>query len=85
MAIFVTVTIEVLVTLEIVIKLQAEITYKHDIYTSVGVKPTNAAWAPSAATSDVHDHYIAEVSKKRCTSSVYNGARRCSTLGVGVL
>ena len=47
-----------------------------NISTSVGVEPTNAACAPSTATSDVLNLYIIEASP----SSIYNDARRCSTL-----
>ena len=54
--------------------------------TSVGVEPTNAACAPSTATSDVLNHYTTEASpQKGFSSSVYNDARRCSAFRIGLL
>ena len=36
-----------------------------NISTPVGVEPTNAAWAPSTATSYVLNHYTIEASPKK--------------------
>ena len=55
------------------------------ILTSVRVEPTNAACAPSTAMSDALNHYTTEASKKRMLNRVYNEARFCSTLRIGVL
>ena len=42
-----------------------------NISTSVGVEPTNAACAPSTATSDVLNHYTIEASPKKDAQLAY--------------
>ena len=42
-----------------------------NISTSVGVEPTNAACAPSTATSDVLNHYTIEASPKKDAQVAY--------------
>ena len=45
--------------------------YQKNISTSVGVEPTNAACAPSTATSDVLNHYTIEASPKKDAQLAY--------------
>ena len=42
-----------------------------NISTSLGFEPTNTAWAPSTATSDVLNHYTIEASPKKDAQVAY--------------
>ena len=42
-----------------------------NISTSVGVEPTNVAWGPSTATSDVLNHYTSKAYPKKVAQVAY--------------